>query len=75
MSPRNPDPNRTTPPSVASLLTADDVQSLLRCSRATAYQLMATSIPVVHLGRSLRVRPEAMATWLAAQESVAGEAT
>jgi hypothetical protein len=71
--PRNSDAKGTGAAAVAPLLTAAEVQSLLRISRAQTYALLATTIPVVHLGRSLRVRPETFASWLEAQERIAGE--
>jgi hypothetical protein len=78
---RNSVPNRTTSPvdshhpiagDPAPLLTVPDVQARLRCSRAQAYSLVQTSIPVVRLGRSIRVRPETLDGWLREQEQTAG---
>jgi excisionase family DNA binding protein len=52
------------------LLTVADVAATLRCSRNTAYQYIASgSIPCVRLGHSIRVRPEALRTWLVDQET------
>jgi predicted DNA-binding transcriptional regulator AlpA len=73
--PRSSVAHVTTPTSSPSLLTARDVQAILRCSRAQAYGLLRYSIPVVKLGRSVRVRPEALDTWLAAREQPSGFAS
>ena len=46
-------------PSIGKLLKADEVAELLSVSRSFAYALMQTGqLPTVHLGRSVRVRPE-----------------
>jgi excisionase family DNA binding protein len=41
------------------LLTSDEVAKILRVSRSSAYLLMKRGeLPVVHVGRLMRVRPE-----------------
>jgi len=46
-------------PSIDKLLKANEVAELLSVSRSFAYALMQTGqLPTVHLGRSVRVRPE-----------------
>jgi excisionase family DNA binding protein len=46
-------------PSIGKLLKADEVAELLSVSRSFAYALMQSGqLPTVHLGRSVRVRPE-----------------
>lgn len=45
--------------SIGKLLNAEEVAELLSVSRSFAYALMQTGqIPTIHLGRSVRVRPE-----------------
>ncbi len=45
--------------SIGKLLKANEVAELLSVSRSFAYALMQTGqLPTVHLGRSVRVRPE-----------------
>ena len=45
--------------SIGKLLKAHEVAELLSVSRSFAYTLMKTGqLPTVHLGRSVRVRPE-----------------
>ena len=45
--------------SIGKLLKANEVAELLSVSRSFAYALMQTGqLPIVHLGRSVRVRPE-----------------
>jgi len=46
-------------PSIGKLLKAEEVAELLSVSRSFAYSLMKSGLlPTVHLGRSVRVRPE-----------------
>ena len=46
-------------PSIGNLLKANEVAELLSVSRAFAYSLMQSGqLPTVHIGRSVRVRPE-----------------
>jgi excisionase family DNA binding protein len=53
------------------LLRGEEVAQLLSISKAFAYQLMAAGkIPVVRLGRSVRVRPEDLEKYI--ETSVAG---
>ena len=84
MRPRNSDAHITTtrsathctePAAPTRLLTARDVQAQLRCSRAQAYGFLRHSIPVVRLGRSLRVRQAALDSWLRDQELPSGSAS
>jgi predicted DNA-binding transcriptional regulator AlpA len=70
--PRNSDADRSTTSSPETLLNAREVQSVLRCSRAQAYGFLRYSIPVVKLGRSVRVRQAALDSWLRDRETVAG---
>ena len=45
--------------SIGKLLKAEEVAELLSVSRSFAYSLMQNGpLPTVHLGRSVRVRPE-----------------
>jgi len=51
------------------LLTAEDVARDLCISRAMAYKLMQSGeIRVVHIGRSVRTRPESLVEYLARHE-------
>lgn len=50
---------------VTKLLRGGEVAQILSVSKAHAYQLMAAGkIPTVHLGRSVRVRPEDLEKYL-----------
>lgn len=64
--------HRTEPTSPETLLNAREVQAVLRCSRAQCYGFLRYSIPVVKLGRSVRVRQAALDSWLRDRETVAG---
>jgi excisionase family DNA binding protein len=57
----------------SELLTAADVQALLRVSRGEAYRLLAGPIPTVRLGRAIRVRPSTLEAWLRDQERSTNE--
>jgi excisionase family DNA binding protein len=47
------------------LLTIPEVSDLLRVPKARAYALARGGvIPVVHVGRQVRVREEALAAWI-----------
>jgi excisionase family DNA binding protein len=47
------------------LLTAEDVAHRLSVGRATAYELMASGVlPVVRIGRSVRVPAQALDKWI-----------
>jgi excisionase family DNA binding protein len=51
--------NLSKRPSLGKLLKAEEVAELISVSRSFAYALMQTGqIPTIHLGRSVRVRPE-----------------
>jgi excisionase family DNA binding protein len=50
---------------INKLLKGTDVAEILNVSRAFAYRMMAEGrIPVVKLGRSVRVRPEDLQTFV-----------
>ena len=52
------------------LLTADDVARILNCSKSLSYRFMQDgSIPVVRLGRAVRVRPQDLETFIEANRS------
>ena len=60
----------TAPAREAGLMTVDEVAAYLRISRAKAYQLAADgTLPVVRLGRSVRVRRDRLDGWLDSQSS------
>jgi excisionase family DNA binding protein len=50
------------------LLTPAEVRAVLRLSKNVVYALLAGPIPTVRLGRSIRVRPEALQAWIREQE-------
>ncbi|MCC7018567.1 MAG: helix-turn-helix domain-containing protein [Ardenticatenales bacterium] len=51
------------------LLTVKDVQELTQLGRTTVYALIRTGeLPTVRFGRLIRVRREALDTWLAKME-------
>lgn len=53
------------------LLTVEDVQNALRLGRTKIYELIRTGqLPVVRIGRSVRIRREALERWLEALEEV-----
>ena len=53
------DANMNKRPRIGKLLKAEEVAALLSISRSFAYSLMQSGqLPTVHLGRSVRVRPE-----------------
>jgi excisionase family DNA binding protein len=50
------------------LLRAEDVAKMLRIGRTKAYEMMAAGeLPVVRLGRCVRVPRRRLATWLGAR--------
>jgi prophage regulatory protein len=50
------------------LLRAEDVAKMLRIGRTKAYEMMAAGeLPVVRLGRCVRVPRRRLATWLRAR--------
>lgn len=52
------------------LLTVKDVQELTQLGRSTVYELIRSGVlPIVRIGRSIRVRREALETWLAEMEA------
>jgi excisionase family DNA binding protein len=65
---------KTNPTSASRLLlTAEEVAHRLSVGRATAYELMATGVlPVVRIGRSVRVPARALEKWIEAQAKNAG---
>lgn len=47
------------------LMTVEEVAGLLKLSRARCYQLAATGeLPVVRIGKSVRVRRDRLEAWL-----------
>jgi excisionase family DNA binding protein len=50
------------------LLTPAQVRAVLGLSKNVVYALLAGPIPTVRLGRSIRVRPEALERWLRERE-------
>ena len=55
-----------------ALMTVEEVSRLLRISRAKAYQMTAgdpPELPVVRLGRSVRVRRDRLEAWIEQQTS------
>jgi len=57
-----------------SLLTVKQVAELLQCCEKTAWSLTRSGeLPVVRLGRLVRVRPEDLADYLEAKAKEAGE--
>jgi len=56
------------------LLKANEVATLLGISRSQAYMLMAKGgLPVVRIGRSVRVPQAALAAWIRQNTESAGE--
>jgi excisionase family DNA binding protein len=55
------------------LLTVADVAELLRVSRNTAYALCMTEIPVLRLGRSIRVDPATLRRWVSERQQPTNE--
>lgn len=66
-----PQPNApVTAPQAQPLLTVKDVSVALRVSRSTIRRAIAAgAFPVVRLGRSVRVTPDALAAYIAARTS------
>jgi excisionase family DNA binding protein len=55
----------TTNTEFTALLTGEEIARILNVSRAYAYQLMRQQqIRTVRIGRSIRVRPEDLATFI-----------
>ena len=54
-------------------LTSRDIARLLKISRALAYVLMSTRLPVVKIGKTVRVPAQAFRAWLAEQTVPAPE--
>jgi excisionase family DNA binding protein len=47
------------------LLRAEDISQVLNCGRTMAYNMMANNtLPVVRLGRSVRVPASALMAWI-----------
>ena len=56
---------------VPLLLTIKEVQDVTRLGRTKVYELMRDGqLPVVRIGRAIRVRREALEQWLASLEEV-----
>jgi excisionase family DNA binding protein len=54
----------------SSLLTGEEIAKILHVSRAYAYQLMRQKhITTIKIGRSLRVRPEDLAQFIAVNQA------
>lgn len=52
-----------------SLLTIKDVQEITQLGRTTIYELMRDGVlPYLKIGRSVRIRREALDTWLSEAE-------
>jgi len=52
-----------------SLLTIKDVQEITQLGRTTIYELMRDGVlPYLKIGRSVRIRREALEAWLAETE-------
>lgn len=52
------------------VLTVDDVQRLLRISRAKAYELThISSFPVLRIGRTIRIPRDPFLVWLSTREN------
>lgn len=59
-----------------SLLTIKDVQEITQLGRTTIYELMRNGqLPYLKIGRSVRIRLEALETWLAEAEVKEGALT
>lgn len=54
----------TTRDALPVLLSAEDIQHHIRCSRTEAYELMSKQLPTVRIGRLLRVEREAFLTFI-----------
>jgi helix-turn-helix protein len=54
----------STRESLPVLLSAEDIQHHVRCSRTEAYELMAKQLPTVRIGRLLRVERDAFLTFI-----------
>ena len=47
------------------LLTVEDVQNVIQLGRTKVYEMIRTGeLPVIRIGRSVRVRREALERWL-----------
>jgi excisionase family DNA binding protein len=59
------------PAEVSQLLTYKDLMRILRVSKNKAYQIIHSGeIAIVHVGEHIRIRPEALAKWIAEHEDV-----
>lgn len=60
----------STPTGVAGvLLTISDVQGITQLGRTTIYELMRSgSLPYLKIGRSVRIRREALEVWITSHE-------
>ncbi len=52
------------------LLRVPEVARILSLSRSQVYKLIEQGLPVVRIGRSVRVRPGALHAWLEEQEQL-----
>jgi excisionase family DNA binding protein len=57
--------------SLEQLLTIPGVAELLQVSRRKVYLLIGEGLPVIHFGKSVRVRPASLRRWLASREYTA----
>ena len=56
------------------LLRAEDVSKLLSLGRSTVFQLLASGeLPVVRIGRAVRVRRADLEPWIEAQTTRSGQ--
>ena len=55
------------------LLNAEDLMKTLRIGRSKTYELMATELPVVRIGRSVRVPAEQLRAWIERQAAEDGQ--
>ena len=56
------------------LLTVDEVQQLTKLGRTKVYGLIRDGqLPIVRIGRSVRIRREALERWLAALEETCND--
>jgi excisionase family DNA binding protein len=57
----------------ARLLTGKDVAHLLKISSSQAYKIMRrVELPAVHIGKSIRVKPEDLETFIAKNTTTYG---
>lgn len=61
-------PRRTSPEIEPALLKIDEAAQFLSLGRSTLYQLIASGqLPVVRIGRSVRLSREALRHWISLQ--------